>query len=115
MLFCLTQKQGYALSFGLCAISSILVMFAEMHEVEWFVPFGVLVSKASVTCAFCFLYFTTVDYFQSSYLGLAIGMCNVFGRGSTILSPIVAEQGEPLPMMSCAVLCALSFFMCLNL
>ena len=92
-----------------------MVMFAEINGWEFLVPIGVLVGKASITTAFCFLYFTTVDYFESWYLGLAMGFCNVVGRSSTILSPIIAEMGKPLPMMSCIVICLLSFIMCLKL
>lgn len=90
-------------------------MYAEMNQVDFLIPFGVLFAKSAITTAFCFLYFTTVDYFESAYLGLAIGFCNVFGRGSTILSPVIAEMGEPLPMMSCVVVCAISFVMTLQL
>lgn len=107
------KKTGYSICFVATAFSCILVMFAEIHNANWLVPFGVLVGKFSITAAFCFLYFTTVDYFESSYLGFALGFCNVFGRGSTIMSPVIAEMGEPMPMMSCTVLCLVSFIMCI--
>jgi hypothetical protein len=109
------KKTGYSICYVATAVSCLGVMFAELHDAHWLVPLGVLVGKFSITAAFCFLYFTTVDYFESSYLGFAIGLCNVFGRASTILSPVIAEMGEPLPMMSCAVLCLVSFIMCVQL
>lgn len=39
----------------------------------------------------------------------------MFGRTSTILSPIVAEMGEPMPMVSCIIICTASMFLSLRL
>ena len=58
-----TQKVGFACCYYACLVSCGLVMFAEIYEWEFLVALGVLVGKASITTAFCFLYFTTVDYF----------------------------------------------------
>lgn len=111
----MTQKKGFGVCFLSCAIGCGTVMWSEMKGIVWLIPITVLVSKSTITVAFCFIYFTTVDYFESSYLGFAIGLVNVFGRGSTIFSPIVAEIAEPVPMATCIVLCLAAFIMSLYL
>ena len=44
-----------------------------------------------------------------------MGVNNVFGRTSTVLSPIVAEMGEPMPMISCILICMASMVLSLRL
>jgi len=66
-------------------------MIAEFYQIHWLIPVGVLGAKAGIAVAFCFLYFSQVNYFKSSFLGLMFGATNVVGRCSTILAPIVAE------------------------
>jgi hypothetical protein len=34
-----------------------------------------------------------------------MGMSNVIGRASTIFAPIVAEMKNPMPMLSCILMC----------
>ena len=65
--------------------------------------------------AFCFLYFSQVNYFTSAFLGLIMGSSNVVGRCSTILAPVVAELPDPIAMVSCLILCIMGLFCCLLL
>lgn len=109
------QKKGFAAMFFICSISCGLVLFAESTNAIWLVPIAVLLAKSSITVAFCLLYFTNIDFFENQYLGFVMGVNNVFGRTSTILSPIIAEIGEPLPMLSCIFICVLSLFLSLRL
>ena len=55
------------------------------------VPLGVLGGKAGVASGFCYLYFATLNYFRSQFLGMVFGFINVVGRSSTVLAPIMAE------------------------
>ena len=101
-------KNGYFFSYLLCALSALVVILSEYSGVEHLIPIAVLGAKAGISVAFCFLYFTTVNYFESKYLGLVMGFSNVSGRMSTIAAPIVAELPDPVPMLSVIVLCFLS-------
>jgi len=111
----LSIKRGFAACYITGAIACMLVMYAEMHSISWLVPIGVLGAKAGVSCAFCFVYFSTVNYFESSYLGFVMGFCNVAGRFSTIFAPMIAEKPDPMPMMSCIILCVVALVGCLLL
>lgn len=81
-----------------------------MRELTEVVPFVILGAKFSIAVAFCMIFFTTVSYFRTEYLGLVFGAMNFAGRMSTIAAPMIAEQDEPAPTMSCIVLCVLATF-----
>lgn len=85
-----------------------MVIIAETYQLDWMIPFAVLGAKAGISIAFSFLYFSTVYYFPSPYLGLVMGFNNVAGRSSTIAAPMVAEMRDPIPMMTSIVLCLLA-------
>jgi hypothetical protein len=87
----MSNKKGFAFGFIACGLSCVIVMFSEATGTLALVPIGVLGAKAGISLAFCFLYFSQVNYFSSAYLGLMFGSSNVVGRCSTILAPIVAE------------------------
>jgi hypothetical protein len=108
-------KKGFAFSYLTCGLACMFVMYAEIHQQTWLVPIGVLGAKAGISVAFCFLYFSTVSYFESIFLGFVMGFSNVLGRFSTILAPVVAEKPDPLPMMSCIILCLIAFVSCIML
>jgi len=111
----LNQKKSLLISFLVCAISCALVMVAEMTEITAIIPIGVVGGKGGITIAFCFFYFITVDYFAPHYLGLVMGISNFFGRFSTVLAPAIAEVDEPVPMMTCIIICLMAGIMCLQL
>lgn len=83
-------------------------MFATMKGVTWLVPLAVLGAKASISVAFCFLYFSTLQFFPSAYLGLVMGLYNMIGRVSTVAAPMVAEMPQPVPMAASIFLCLLA-------
>jgi uncharacterized protein YggT (Ycf19 family) len=58
-------KKGFASSYIVCAIACVLTLYAEIYGHNWLVPIGVLGAKAGISVAFCFLYFSTVNYFES--------------------------------------------------
>ena len=75
----------------------------------------VLLSKFGVSFAFNNSYLGTPKLFPVSLCATAFGICNVFARFSTVLSPLVAELPYPAPMAIFAFLCiiggVLSFFL----
>ena len=113
----LSIKNGFAVSFFSAGAGCGIVMFAQMYvnSMAWLVPVAVMLTKGAISCAFCYLYFATISYFESEYLGLAIGFTNVIGRLSNVAAPMVAEQTPPIPMIACIVLSVLSFILCIML
>ena len=111
----LSVKRGFSTAFVICMVACVMVIFAEMYNSSWMIPVSVLFAKAGISVAFCFLYFSTVNYFPSAYLGFVMGFCNVAGSSSTIAAPIIAEMRDPIPMMTTIVLCFLAFIGSLNL
>ena len=93
-------------------LSSLLLMISVMTQVSKLVPILVIMAKFSISVAFCFLYFSSVQFFDTEYLGFVMGVMNVAGRLSTIAAPMIAEQKEPLPMLSCMILNAAAAFAC---
>lgn len=108
----LSIKKGFISAFSACNLSSFLLLFATLYDVAWLIPVTVLGAKAGIAVAFAFLYFSTVSYFRSEYLGLIMGLMNVVGRLSTIAAPMIAEQDEPVPMLSAIILCSLATLGC---
>ena len=103
--YCLSIKKAYFLCFAICAMSCTMIIFGSMKNMTWFIPIGVLGAKASITASFCFLYFSTIYYFPSQYLGLVVGFYNMIGRVSTAAAPMVAELPQPVPMATNISLC----------
>ena len=110
-----SNKIGFSICYGISGLGCFFVMLGELYQVNWFIPIAVLFSKGAISCAFCYLYFATIPYFESQYLGLAVGLTNVIGRSSNIASPMVAEQSKPVPMMSCMTFAVLAFVLCFML
>jgi hypothetical protein len=44
-----------------------------------------------------------------------MGLCNVVSRLFTIAAPIVAELPDPIPMLSCVILCIIALAACVLL
>jgi len=68
----------------------------------------VLLSKFGVSFAFNNSYLGTPKLFPVALCGTAFGICNVFARFATVLSPLVAELPFPGPMMVFSILCIIS-------
>lgn len=111
----MSVKKGFAFSFILCGISCMVVVFAEATGSDRLIPIAILGAKIGVSSAFCYLYFSMVEFFDSGNLGLVLGLCNVVSRLFTIAAPMVAEFEDPAPMISCAILCIFALTACLLL
>lgn len=98
-------KKNYFFCFVTCAISCSFIYVSTEKQWTDMIPLTVLMAKSSVTIAFCALYFSTLQFFPSSYLGLAMGIQNMIGRMSTIAAPVVAEMSGPAPMAVSILLC----------
>lgn len=101
-------KTSYVLTLALCAISCLAILMSIQLKWVDVIPFSVLGAKASVTTPFCILYFSTLQFFSTRYLGLVLGLYNMLGRITTVSVPMVAEMPEPIPMATCIILCAIA-------
>ena len=62
-----------------------------MNDAEKIIGFGILGAKFGAALGFCYLYFSGIKYFETNYLGFAMGAGNVAGRFSCIIAPMIAE------------------------
>ena len=100
-------KKTLFLSFSLAAVAG-LALIASTQQV--YVMVFVLVTRYGINSAFTLCYIITADYFPSIVSSQIFGICNVFARFSTILSPMIAEIDEPIPMIIYCLICTLSMF-----
>lgn len=71
----------------------------------------VLGAKFGISANFCLAYVGNSFLFPAIYSATAFGICNVFARVTTILSPIVAETPPPVPMTLFTIMAALAAVM----
>lgn len=70
--------------------------------------FFVLLTRYGINSTFTLCYIITSDYFPSIVSSQVFGICNVFSRFSTILSPMIAELDPPVPMIIYCLVCVVS-------
>lgn len=89
-------------SFGLGFVGGLLIMFFE----SWasLMPFFVLLTRFGIGSAFGLIYLANF-IFPISYASQTLGFCNTTARTFTIMSPLIAEQEFPLPMLVFCALC----------
>ena len=73
------------------------------------------VTRFGINCAFSLCYIITAEYFPPIVCSRVFGICNLFARLATILSPLLAEVTPPVPMviyiMICIILMIASLFL----
>ena len=108
------QKLGVKLSF---IISFILAAAGGIFLVIFFQAEGALIAvfvlfaKFGISFAFNISYLATPQMFPTALCSTAFGICNVFARFSTVLSPLIAELPDPAPMSIFSVMCIASAFL----
>lgn len=98
-------KKAYFICYLVAATGATLIIFFESKYVS-LVPLFVLLTKAGIGAVFGILYLGN-NIFPVSYASQTIGLCNIFARVCTILSPLIAELSPPAPMV---VVASLSLF-----
>ena len=104
MIRYMSVQRGFTLALSTSGTACLIVLYSELYDAPALAPVGILGIKMGLSCAFSFLYFASIDYFESQFLGLQMGVCNVIARGSTIAAPIIAELPDPIPMMTMIIL-----------
>jgi MFS-type transporter involved in bile tolerance (Atg22 family) len=74
-----------------------VVLLGEGHEE--LMPFMVALAKGGVKATFDVCYLANSFIFPAIFAGTAFGFCNAGAKIATILSPILAEEKPPVPMI----------------
>ena len=106
-------KISYIMAWLIGATGGILMVIFSNNDQMMGV--FVLLSKFGVSFAFNNSYLGMPKLFPVALCGTAFGICNVFARFATVLSPLVAELPYPGPMIifasCCSVGVVLAFFL----
>mmetsp|Transcript_1486 Transcript_1486/g.988 ORF Transcript_1486/g.988 Transcript_1486/m.988 type:complete len:184 (+) Transcript_1486:1077-1628(+) len=93
-------------SMAVSGIGALLILL--LKDTESFFYVLVLLAKIGVVSSFNVIYIAHSDLFPVLFAATAMGICNTIARLGTIGAPSLAEVSGPLPMIICAVLCAIS-------
>jgi OCT family organic cation transporter-like MFS transporter 4/5 len=111
MMAYLGIRKSFIISFMVGVLGSLLLIFVNPADVDKIVlAVFVLASKFGVSATFVMVYIVTPAIFPPAYSATVLGICNIFARGISILSPEVAEIPRPVPML---LFCACAFGACL--
>eukprot|EP00355_Strombidium_rassoulzadegani_P001705 CAMPEP_0168609360 /NCGR_PEP_ID=MMETSP0449_2-20121227/1158_1 /TAXON_ID=1082188 /ORGANISM="Strombidium rassoulzadegani, Strain ras09" /LENGTH=176 /DNA_ID=CAMNT_0008649485 /DNA_START=826 /DNA_END=1353 /DNA_ORIENTATION=+ len=92
--------------FGLSAVGGIALMVLGKSEISIMV--FILLTKFGISICFTLCYIITATYFPSIVCSRVFGICNIFSRISTVLSPLMAEVTPPIPMCIYVFVCFVS-------
>ncbi|CDW88684.1 solute carrier family member 5 [Stylonychia lemnae] len=94
------QKLGIRIALVSCFLVSFSggIFFLIFPNAVSMIPFFILLAKFGVSASFsiCFLVNSTI--FPTIFAGTAFGICNIFAKLVTIISPFLAEVEAPVPM-----------------
>ena len=108
----LGTQQTMTLSFLVATIGGILIAISNTHEM---ILVGLLVTRLGIDCSYCLIYVLTMEKFPSSIQARLFGIFTLSASVSTILSPIIAEMDDPLPLFLYIIICFLSMVSSLTL
>ena len=103
-------KLSYIISFILAAVGGVLLVIFFNAEGALIAVF-VLFAKFGISFAFNLCYLATPQMFPVALCTTAFGICNIFARLATILSPLIAELPDPVPMSMFTIICIASAFL----
>ena len=92
-----------------CLGALFIMTFKMIYKGNSEIPeaMGFLVLYVGIMTTFDLVYLIVNELFPTIYLATAYGFCNTVGRGITILSPLVANEPNPIPMTVLAVFSAI--------
>jgi hypothetical protein len=104
------QKLGIKFTLFTCFCISVLggillIIFSDNIEA---IPFMILAARFGVSATFNVCYLANAQIFPTIFAGTAFGICNIFAKLATIISPELAEVDPPVPMIVFVVVAALS-------
>jgi MFS family permease len=86
-------------AFLIALIGSLLIIFIASESTKDFVPYMLTFARDGVKTTFDICYLANSLLFPAIFAGTAFGICNVGAKTATILSPLVAEVKDPIPMI----------------
>lgn len=90
-------------SFMFASVGGLMLIFSEYEP-----TLCIMVTKFGINIAFTLCYIVNAEYFPAIVCSRVFGICNLFARFSTILSPLIAEVEPPIPMCICVGICLMS-------
>ena len=103
-------KLSYIVSFITAAVGGILLVIFFNAEGALIAVF-VLFAKFGIALTFNLCYLATPQMFPVALTTTAFGICNIFARVATILSPLIAEAPDPAPMSIFSIACIAAAFL----
>ena len=89
--------------FGCFAISCLgsisLIAFGSNPSNKILTLVMILFTRFGVSATFNISYLANAQLFPPIFAGTAIGICSMFAKFSTIISPLLAEVKAPIPMV----------------
>jgi len=114
-LYYLGVKQLLALAYLLTMVGALgfALVDAEMAVVA--ASFFLLSTKFGLSLSFVGVYMGNYYIFPTLFASTAMGVCNVFSRVVTALSPMVAEIDEPIPIIIVIISAVIAFILSIAL
>ena len=109
-IYLLGVKVSYITAFLTASAGGILLVIFYNASGTLIAVF-VLFARFGISFAFNLSYLATPQMFPVALCTTAFGICNLFARFLTILSPIIAEAPNPIPMSIFSVFCLSSAFL----
>ena len=100
-------KIAFMISFILASVGGILLVIFFNAEGALIATF-VLFAEFGICFAFNLVYIATPMMFPTALAATAYGICNIFARFFTIMSPLIAELPDPAPMSIFTIVCIVS-------
>jgi hypothetical protein len=94
-----------ALLGGACLGGVLIVFLGENNEN--LMPVMVTLAKGGIKVSLDLCYLGNSLTFPAIFAGTTFGICNIFGKVATIVSPVLAEVRPPAPMIVFSVVTAI--------
>ena len=101
-----TQRTLFG-SFAISALGGVCLNLVQKQN-KILIMIIIMTTKFGINIAFTLCYIINAEYFPSIICSRVFGICNIFSRISTILSPLIAEVTPPMPMVIYVFVCFIS-------
>ena len=100
-------RLSFFLSFAISLSGSVIYIVLESKEAI-VIAIVVLLAKFGLGGAFNIVFLATSKLYPAIFASTVFGICNIFARLLSILSPIIAEEKEPVPILVFLVLASIA-------
>jgi MFS family permease len=91
-------KKTFLTGYTIQVLGSMALIMMNDHKTSILSPMFIFLCKAGTCLTFAVCFSGNPRLFPPGIAATCLGICNVFSRGITILSPVVAEIPAPVPM-----------------